>query len=198
MRRSLTAVCLTALLISRLAAAAAASAVDDKKKGAKPRPDLSGTWSLDVKKSTWAVERNAGRPRSPVRLVIRHREPEIKITRTALVNGEERTVELTYYADGRGEKNPLVSSRDRLLLNGTVESEAKWKDGRLLIQGKQHLRSLGDLNEAEFTERWELSADGKTLTQTTRYDDVTPRPARMGDYTHFVPADTRYVYTREQ
>lgn len=203
MRRSPKAVCLAALLTACLAASAAAGAGKKEKKDAKPRPDLSGVWLLDLKKSKWEGEHGAGPPRFTVRLVIRHAEPEVKITRTVFADTGERTVELTYYADKRGETNPAVSAKeDRLKVSGEVESEARWKDGRLFIRGTKNLRTLGDLNRIDFTETWELSADGGTLTQTTTHDPARDaygatldRP-REGDYSFVTMANTKYVYTR--
>jgi hypothetical protein len=195
----------TVLLTLCLLACAAAAAGDDKKKEAKPRPDLSGVWVLDLKQSKWEGELASRRPRIPVRLVIRHAEPEVRMTRTAFTDYGERTVELTYYADKRGEKNPAVPAvEDRLKLSGEVESEARWKDGRLLIRGTKNMRTMGDLNRIDFTETWELSADGKTLVQKTTHDaardayGATAERPRQGDYMFLMMADLKFVYTREQ
>lgn len=195
MKRSPSA-SLLSVLLSLCLSGAAAPARDDRKKGAKTHPDLSGTWVLDLKKSRWEGRKTA-RARSPVRLVIRRSGTEVRVTRTALVNGEEHTTELTYYADGRGEKNPFPHTGDRLKLSGTVESAARWEDGRLVIRGTKLLRARGDLNRIDFTEEWELSADGMTLTQTTTHDDPR-RPARLGDYSSVALPDTKYVFARAQ
>ena len=195
-----------AMLLALCLFAFAASAGDDKKKEGKSHPDLSGVWLLDLKQSKWDGELGSRKPRFPVRLVIRHTEPEVKMTRTSFTDMGERTVELTYYADKRGEKNPAVSAlEDRLKLSGEVESEARWKDGRLFIRGTKNMRTMGDLNKIDFTETWELSADGKTLTQKTTHDNPSDEAAARaaagrpgGDFMLLRMADTKFVYTREQ
>jgi hypothetical protein len=199
------------LLILASACAAPLAAQGKKKKGPDARPDFGGTWALDLKKSGYDNARPA--LMLPVRLVITHGEPEVRVTRTfpeAYTDG--RAVELVYYTDDRGEKN-AVNGRDRVSLSGAVESHTKWKGSRLVIRGTEYLVAFGDTNKLDFTERWELSADGAMLTQTRVYDvlggrvdDVLggprgdPRSAgvlpRERESVIILPSDSKRVYNR--
>jgi hypothetical protein len=183
-------------------ACAAPCAAQDKKKEPPARPDFSGTWVLDLKKSGYGNVRNPRAVTLPTTLVIAHGEPEVRVTRKfPEAYSEERGGEIVYYTDGRGEKNTLVG-RDRVSLSGTIESHTKWKGKRLVIRGTDYLVAFGDTNSFDFTERWELSADGNTLTQTKEYDVLgepggsTRVPRREGDSVVMVPADSKRVYNR--
>lgn len=197
-------VTILSVLFALACAAPCAAQSKEKKKGAPARPDFSGTWVVDLKKSrpsSWKTQ---------VRLVVSHGEPEIKVTRTFVASdGVTRTVDLVYYTDGRGEKNAIVG-RDRVSLGGERESETKWKGARLFIRGTEHLQAFGDVTDVNFTESWEMSADGNTLTQTVEYDltpythsvngdplPTTARPRRTGgDSVTMLPTDFKRVYNR--
>lgn len=195
----------TILLLLVALACAAPCAAHEKKKEPPARPDFSGTWVLDLKKSNYDNQYVSGSPTRSVTLVISHGEPEIKVTRTfALLDGEERTAEFVYYTDGRGEKNEIVG-RDRVSLGGTAASESKWKGARLVIRGTEHVKAFGDVTRVDFTEKWELSADGNTLTQTREYDalrnptsapDASSVPRSSGDLVVMVPSNSKRVYNR--
>lgn len=191
------------LLLIAFACAAPCSAQEKTKKSERQRPDFSGTWVIDLKKSGHNNPRRA--LTVPAELVITHGGPEIRVTRTfPEAYTDERAVELVYYTDERGEKNAVVG-RDRVRLSGTVESHTKWKGSRIVIRGTEYLVALGDANNLDFTERWELSADGNTLTQTREYDVLgepgrdpssTGTPRREGDSVVIRPYDSKRVYYR--
>src|SRR5438067_8792791 len=72
----------------------------------KPKPDLSGTWEFDRKRSN-VGKSNSSSP--PEQITITHHDPELKIRKTVTVNGQKEERELTYYTDGRGETNPTTA-----------------------------------------------------------------------------------------
>jgi|SRR5215207_703272 len=185
---------------------AAPRAAQEKKKEPPARPDFSGTWVLDLKKSGFRDVRSPRAVTLPTTLVITHGEPEVRVTRKfSEAYGEERGGEIVYYTDDRGEKNTLVGS-DRVSLSGTIESHTKWKGKRLVIRGTEYLVAFGDTNKLDFAERWELSADGNTLTQTKEYDVLgeaggggphsNGAPRREGDTAVIMPVDSKRVYNR--
>ncbi|MCA1592320.1 MAG: hypothetical protein LC754_06655 [Acidobacteria bacterium] len=152
-----------------LACVSVCAAKDDKTKGAvKSRPDLSGTWGRDKSKSDFGMLASSPAAKADETLTITQNEPEIKITRTLSLNGREEVQALVYYTDGRGETNPSTLGRIG------VKSKTKWDGGKLVSESKlTHESPRGGTFSIDSTEKWQLSSDGKTLTQTNII--VTPR-----------------------
>src|SRR5687768_3621548 len=71
------------------------------------KPNLSGTWELDQKRSHFWKSKSSSN--SPEQMKITHADPELRITQRILVNGQMEERELTYYTDGRGETNPTTA-----------------------------------------------------------------------------------------
>ncbi|MDT7687296.1 MAG: hypothetical protein QOE46_55 [Acidobacteriota bacterium] len=143
--------------------AATAAARDDKKKDEKPRPDMSGTWTLDRSKSDFGPFRERPISKADSTLVIAHHDPELKITRTLTLNGQQETKEFNYYTDGRGEANPAVIG------TGEVKSKTKWDGDKVSAHSKMTWPGQNGAAgvEMDVTQKWQVSADGKTLTNTT-------------------------------
>ncbi|HKQ52945.1 MAG TPA: hypothetical protein VJT74_11285, partial [Pyrinomonadaceae bacterium] len=120
-------------------------------------------------------------PYDKVTVAIIQRESEIKITRLAQLKGEwQKLSEVTFFTDERGEENEIFlveGGKPRKV--GQAETKTRWKGKRLVVKGKDQFRLGGQVLERAFTDTWELSADGETLTQTTESYD-TRRPARIG------------------
>lgn len=125
-------------------------------------PDFSGTWTLDRAKSDFGPFSESPVVRAEVTLVVAHAGPELKISRRERREGQERTTELAYYTDGRGELNPSTLGRVG------VKSETRW-DGDKIVATSKLTRRGADGKEAklETTDLWQLSRDGRVLTQTT-------------------------------
>jgi len=155
MRKSLVCLLLLAL-------AAVCAAQDGGKKEAKPRPDLTGTWVLD--RSGHGVSRKFDST-----LVITHRDPELRIVRTDVMETKRLMWEYVYYTDGRGESNPMDYGTGRIRW---IRSKTKWKGDRV------------EARIGGFWRRWQLSADGQTLTHTysTGYipvEGLMPQPTSI-------------------
>ena len=154
---------LTLCLLAACAAAGggAASARDDRKE--KARPDFSGTWELDRSKSNFGLFRDRPVSKADSTLVITHRDPELKIERTLKLNGQQETKQFAYYTDGRGETNPATIGA------GEVKSKTKWDGERVAAQSKLKWpgRDGAAGPELDLTQRWQVSSDGKTLTNST-------------------------------
>lgn len=159
MRRSLSASLLTMLLTCCLLASAAAG--DDKKKEEKSHRDFSGTWQIDRAKSDFGVFEDRPLSKADSTLVIAHRDPELKIKRTLSLNGQEEVKEFTYYTDERGETNPST------LGVGEVKSKTKWDGDKVVAEAHVTRRGQDGPYELVVTQRWQVSSDGKTLTNTT-------------------------------
>lgn len=170
------------LAILILFATCAASGLAQTNKS-KPKPDFSGTWEFDRKRS------NVGKsnPTSPPEQVtITHHDPELKIRKTVTFNGQKEERELTYYTDGRGETNPTTAW---ITTNPGSESgrppETKSKtswSGEKIVTRSIFRTSVGSaLMQFEITVERRISSDGKTLTETTHTEAVFT-PGRGFDF----------------
>ena len=158
MRRSLSASLLTAFWTLCLLTPAAG---DDRKGEGKPRPDFSGTWRLDRSKSDFGAFEDKPLAKADSTLVVEHRDAELKIRRTLSLDGQEEVKEFAYYTDERGETNQAT------LGVGEVRSKTKWDGDRVVSEARIRRKSLTGFYELNVTQRWQVSSDGKTLTNTT-------------------------------
>jgi len=159
MRRPLSASLLTALLTFWLCGGAAARG--DRKKGGQPHPDFSGTWRLDKSKSDFGEFSDRPLSKADATLVVEHRDPELKIRRTLSLNGREELKEFAYYTDERGETNQATIGV------GEVKSKTKWDGDRVVSEAHVTRRGQSGPYELDVTQKWQVSSDGKSLTNTT-------------------------------
>lgn len=163
MRSIILCACLAACL------AGVSHAQGGKTNDARPRPDLSGTWVLDRSRSNYGEGRGGDASKTDSTLVITHRDPELRISKTMVLKGRQWTKEYVYYTDGRGESNPMYYGA------GVAETKTKWKgDGVEAVfcyraQGRNGSRTQAGCVNGDSEQRWQLSADGRTLTHTTSY-----------------------------
>ena len=142
--------------------------------GSQPaKPDFSGTWAFDPARSNVSPKStaNAG-------IKISHHDPELKISMTVTINGNPQPKEFTYFSDGRGETNPatrwISTSPDGNTPHpAETKSKTKWSGDRIVTRYTLRTRMGIHISEEEIVEEWKLSADGKTLTRTTR--TILPR-----------------------
>jgi hypothetical protein len=179
-----------------LACTLTAFAQGDKKNGnVLKKPDPTGSWMLDPKRS------NVGKSAQPdLPLKITYRDPELRIKRIYDHNGQTVEREFIYYSDGRGETNPatmiLSTTPDknaRDLDNQVTNSKTRWNGNKLVTRSIIRNPIAGHMLEFEFIDEWKLSEDGKTLTQTSR------TVFRPGSDSVFIPAnvpDPKRVYNR--
>lgn len=159
MRRPLSASLLTMLLTLCLLASAAAG--DDKKKEGKSHPDFSGTWQIDRAKSDFGEWSDKPLSKADSTLVITHGDPALKMKRTLSLNGQEEVKEFTYYTDERGETNPAT------LGVGEVKSKTKWEGDKVVASAHITRKGQSGPYDLDVTQKWQVSSDGKTLTNTT-------------------------------
>jgi hypothetical protein len=135
------------------------------------KPDLSGTWGFDRKRSNAGKSKDASKP--PEQIKITHVDPELRIRRKVSVNDQIEERELVYYTDGRGETNPTTAyittnPGSRSGRPPETNSQTSWRGDKIIsksIFGSPVGRAA---LEFEIIVEWRLSTDGKTLTQTTR------------------------------
>jgi hypothetical protein len=132
------------------------------------KPDLSGTWEFDAARSNFARSRS-----SPEQIKITHHDPELIIRRKIIVNRVSEERELTYYTDGRGEKNPTTSwvttnpGSDSFKPSETA-SKTTWSKDKIVTRSVSRFYAGAETMEFEIIDEWRLSSDGQTLTKTTR------------------------------
>src|SRR2546430_7067509 len=103
---------------------------------AKPKPDLGGTWEFDQKRSN-VGKSNSSTP--PEQITITYLDPELKVRRKVVTNGQLEERDLVYYTDGRGETNPTSawittnpgSDSDRPL---QTKSKTSWSGDRIVTR----------------------------------------------------------------
>ena len=156
------------LFISICLAAAATTCLGQANKS-KPKPDLSGTWEFDQKRSN-VGKSNSSTP--PEQIKITHHDPELKVERKVVVNGLPEVRALAYYTDGRGETNPTTawlttnpgSKSDR---PSETKSKTMWSGDKVVTRAIFSPRAGSAVIHFEINVEWRVSSDGKTLTETT-------------------------------
>jgi len=114
---------------------------------AQTRPNLSGTWKLNMSKSSFGHG-----PAPDARTdKITHEDPNLKDTITQSNQQGEITYDMIYSTDGKETTNTIRKNE--------FKSTAHWEADQLAIESKG---SLG--GPVTLKDRWSLSDDGKTLT----------------------------------
>lgn len=144
-------------LISCLAFAASlvcAGQTSDSEATAK-HPNYSGRWKMNKEKSDF------GKFKAPdmiIRVVDEH-EPTLNIHTIQTTDGKSSSSDVSYFVDGR-ESGNVLSGRD-------ATSKSFW-DGSTLAIRTETTNSKGEATQ--MVDRWDLSADGQTLTITSHIE----------------------------
>ena len=125
--------------------------------------NFSGSWTLDQTKAK--SDKHSRSARIITALEIVHREPELRMRQTIDENGKERTEEVLYYTDGRGEENMLPSVA-RGATKEKTQSKSKWEKGRLVIKYSLAWRIASDTMYFDVEETWQLANHGSSLIHT--------------------------------
>jgi hypothetical protein len=121
---------------------------------AQAKSDFTGTWKINTSKSDFGPMP----PPDSVTYTITHQDPSLKanVATTGGMQGDMK-YDLSYTTDGKECVNHIGE--------GEVKSTLKWDGDDLTVETK------GSFGGNDFTAkgRWNLSADGKTLTITQHY-----------------------------
>jgi hypothetical protein len=111
---------------------------------AADKPNLTGTWKMNVTKSEIGSGEIKGRVDK-----IEHQDPQLKITTTQDDENGENTVTRDYVTDGR--------QMTHTILGGERKSSAHWERNVLVIETK--------VTQGEYTirDRWMLADDQKSI-----------------------------------
>jgi hypothetical protein len=130
------------------------------------RPDLSGTWKLNLERSGPILPRGT----EALTIVIEHRDPSIHTSETRTVAGKTTHVdEGTATIDGQQHlKRPEPGK--------TVASMQKWSGSTLIMHWEMTERGITYISDIKTS----LSADGKVLTVAEDYRE--PDMHRVRDW----------------
>lgn len=157
-----------------------------QKKTAEEKPDFSGKWILDEKASYFSLDQ--GKHYDEYVLEIRQDGDEINLKRTFLYQNKPISYETTIYADKRGELNSVPTTSGEEFEFKSKTRRKKNSIVREFIKDPRASR-FGTVGLYR-TERYSLSADGKTLTVetdnmlTSPLSDAMTRPSRSFSQKH--------------
>ncbi|HEY0544245.1 MAG TPA: hypothetical protein VGC91_02525 [Pyrinomonadaceae bacterium] len=126
----------------------------------KAKPDFNGTWLIDKSKSDYGRAEGTPIANADITMTVALSEPEFHVTRKMTLNGNEHVGELVFYTDGRGETNHA------LLGGGDLKTKTKWSGSKLVSKASISRRVREENFNIDIEEKWELSSDGKTLTDS--------------------------------
>jgi hypothetical protein len=121
---------------------------------AQKKPDLSGTWVLNLEKSRLQIEAKIERGT----FTIEHKEPQFLFSRVFIVSGKEDAVSYALTTDGK-EKIDKEPGR-------TTTSRLYW-DGDVLVFDERIV--LTDGREATNVVRYSLRDGGRTLVAEEKF-----------------------------
>jgi hypothetical protein len=161
----------------------------------KPKPDFSGTWEFDRKRSS-VGRANSSSP--PEQITITHHDPELKIRKTVTINGQKEERELTYFTDGRGETNPTtawITANPGSESGRPPETKSKtsWSGDKIVTRSVFLPPMSAAIIEFEITVERRISSDGKTLTETT-HTNAKPDPMSNSVFVAGHGTDFKAVY----
>lgn len=171
-----------------LAVAAASLATAGKDSPKSQTPNLSGTWKLERSKGNYASYAQL-RKQDDLTLLISHADPEIRVISKLLKNGNENTLELTYYTDGRGELGHTFIGD----LHG--KSITGWRGNKLVSRFSVNA-GPGPKVPLDVVQEWKLSRDGKTLTQSQILRQTEVRTSGGSSSEALIAEEMARIYVR--
>lgn len=124
--------------------------------------DFSGTWVLNEGESEWpnipGMDSSSGASRRFANMTVTQTDSELKVVTTGsegpLGNTREQTLK------------PGAGPQQIATFSGDVTLEADWEDGKLVVKRLSvHETPRGDTIKVAQRTTWELSADGRKVTQ---------------------------------
>lgn len=166
------------------------------------KPELSGEWILEAH-SVRDGKLVGPSPSYQLRLTISQDDPELKIKRTRVANGSEEIDELTFYTDGRGEKNAGIgfTTNPPSQVKVEVASKTKWHKNKLVVRGNFRQALAGRVQEVKQTDEWQLDEEGRLVQTTTlRFEDLDVQIPSTRPTTGITitppPVKTKKIYRR--
>lgn len=152
----------------------------------KSKPDFTGTWLLDEKKSDFRLSNRTDLP-----ITISHRDPEFRITIPYGTKDKVINIEFVFFTDGRGEVYAGAGGSAKAEEGEKKpNSKTEWSGDNIVTEATL---SRGNFVKYKQRDEWKLSRDGKVLTQYRRTFDLKPGDIYMNR--NPMP-DKKMVYNR--
>ncbi|MGC2658804.1 MAG: hypothetical protein WA324_12670 [Bryobacteraceae bacterium] len=116
------------------------------------RPNFTGRWRMVKAKSNFATFHM---PDMIVQQIDQH-DPTLNVHTVETLGGKTNSNDVSYFTDGTESQN-VISGRD-------ATSKAFWDGGALMVRTETKDSRAGDIT---MEDRYELSPDKKTLTETS-------------------------------
>ncbi len=121
-------------------------------------PDFSGNWVLNKDKSNYRMGRDGGAT-PDINLTVQQTADSVAVKQQVTNERGTRDSEYTLKTDGAEQEIPGFMGR-------TSKATAKWEGNVLVVDTVSQFEREGEQITIKSNDRWELSADGKTLTIT--------------------------------
>jgi len=138
--RSTFVVCLAATLLASVSAWAA------------DKPSFTGAWEMNKAKSDFGQMQPQMVPDKLTQKIAQKGEAEMRVESTTTGARGTASTDMKYKLDGSESTN-----KNQM---GEVRSVAKWEGSAIAISSKREVQGMS----ISLTEKWELAADGKTMT----------------------------------
>ena len=119
-------------------------------------PDFSGNWALNKDKSNYRMGRDGGAT-PDINMTVAQTAEAISVKQQVTTERGTRDSEYTLKTNGEEQEIPGFMGR-------TSKATAKWEGSVLVVDTVSQFEREGEQITIKSNERWELSADGKTLT----------------------------------
>jgi hypothetical protein len=128
------------MILTSLAAIGCLTAAD--------KPNLTGTWNIDLEKSDFGMMP----PPTKLERKVDHKDPEFSVTTLQANARGERTTEAKMTTDGK--------ECEIQIMGRPAKAKAVWEGKSIVVNTKAEFQGTEVLQ----VEKWTLSEDGKTLT----------------------------------
>jgi hypothetical protein len=118
------------------------------------KPNFSGDWSLNIDKS------NLGPMPPPTSMTrkVDHKDPAMSMTQATVGSPQgDQTFTFKLTTDGKESTNEMMGAQ--------AKTKATWEGDTLVVNVALEIAGT----EIKLTEKWSMSADGKTLTDNTHF-----------------------------
>ena len=134
-----------------------------------PITSISGAWVFDQNLSS---KHESISRIDEMRYVISQNGAILKVQRTITAGKKSRVQGLTYFTDGRGEKNPTIFGGEKR------KSKTSVTDGKVISKYTLSwwASSTNEYYKQPAQDTWEVSKNGQTLTITTESGEIRNLP----------------------
>jgi hypothetical protein len=119
---------------------------------AADKPNFTGTWEMNKGQSDFGNMQPQMLPEKIMQKVTQKGESELRAESTTVGARGTASTDMKYKLDGSESTNKTQM--------GEVKSTAKWEGAAIAIVSKREVQGMS----ISINEKWELSADGKTLS----------------------------------